>query len=144
MKRIYGYLRASTDRQDASVPAQRQAIVEFAQHENLEVADWFTDDGVSGKTFDRPGYRRMRALILGGNPDGVEHIVVWSLSRFSRVAPDDFIAEKRELARAGVRIISATEPIRGEAVDAAEKGEVSWATSPRTKTESSWSGSRPT
>jgi len=114
VKRIYGYLRASTDRQDASVPAQRQAIVEFAQHENLEVADWFTDDGVSGKTFDRPGYRRMRALILGGNPDGVEHIVVWSLSRFSRVAPDDFIAEKRELARAGVRIISATEPIRGE------------------------------
>jgi DNA invertase Pin-like site-specific DNA recombinase len=77
MKRIYGYLRASTDRQDASVPAQRQAIIEFAQREHLEVADWYTDDGVSGKSFDRPSYRRMRALILGGNPDGVEHIVVW-------------------------------------------------------------------
>ncbi|MCH7591810.1 MAG: recombinase family protein [Planctomycetes bacterium] len=110
----YGYLRASTDRQDASVPAQKNAILEFARPNDVDVVQWFTDDGVSGKSFDRPNYRRMRALILGGNPDQVEHVIVWSLSRFGRVEPDDFIVERRELAKAGVTILSATEAIRGD------------------------------
>ena len=56
----YGYLRASTDRQDASVPAQKAAILEFARPNDVDVVQWFIDDGVSGKTFDRPSYRRMR------------------------------------------------------------------------------------
>lgn len=113
MKRAYAYLRASTDRQDASVPAQRQAISQFCEREQIEIVQWFEDDGVSGKSFERPGYRRMRALVIGGNPDDVAHIVVWSLSRFTRVDADDFVIEKRTLARAGVAIVSATEAIRG-------------------------------
>jgi len=114
MSRAYAYLRASTDRQDASVPAQRKAIKEFCGREGIQVVDWFADDGVSGKSFERPNYRRMRALIVGGNPDHVDHVVVWSLSRFTRVDPDDYIVEKRDLARAGVTIVSTTEAIRGE------------------------------
>ncbi|HPF39857.1 MAG TPA: recombinase family protein [Phycisphaerae bacterium] len=114
MKRAYAYLRASTDRQDASVPAQREAIFEFCGREGIEVVDWFSDDGVSGKSFDRSDYRRMRALIVGGNPDNVGHVIVWSLSRFARVNPDDYIVEKRDLAKAGVTIVSTTEGIRGE------------------------------
>lgn len=114
MKKVYAYLRASTDRQDASVPAQRTAIQQFCPREDFEIVRWFADDGVSGKSFDRPDYQRMRALVLGGNPDDVKHIVVWSLSRFARVDPDAFVAEKYTLAQAGVTIASATEPIRGE------------------------------
>ena len=114
MSRAYAYLRASTDRQDASVPAQREAIIEFCRREEIEVVEWFADDGVSGKSFERPNYRRMRALIIGENPDDVDHVVVWSLSRFTRVDPDDYIVEKRDLAKAGVTIISTTEAIRGE------------------------------
>ncbi|MCH7597401.1 MAG: recombinase family protein [Planctomycetes bacterium] len=110
----YGYLRASTDRQDASVPAQKDAILEFARPNDVDVVQWFIDDGVSGKSFDRPSYRRMRALILGGNPDNVGHVIVWSLSRFARVEPDDFIVERQALAKAGVTILSATEAIRGD------------------------------
>ena len=110
----YGYLRASTDRQDASVPAQKDAILGFARPNEVDVVQWFIDDGVSGKSFDRPNYRRMRTLILGGNPDNIGHVIVWSLSRFARVEPDDFIVERRELAKAGVTILSATEAIRGD------------------------------
>ena len=50
-------------------------------------------------------------MIVGGNPDKVVHIVVWSLSRFTRVEADDFVVEKRTLARVGVTIVSATEAI---------------------------------
>ena len=113
MNKAYAYLRASTDRQDASVPAQRQAISQFCEREQIEIVQWFEDDGVSGKSFERPGYRRMRALVVGGNPDDVAHIVVWSLSRFTRADADDFVIEKRTLARTGVTIMSATEAIRG-------------------------------
>ena len=113
MKRAYGYLRASTDRQDASVPAQREAVENLARTEEFEVVEWFQDDGASGKSFDRPDYLRLRALIVGGNPDQVSHIAVWSLSRFARTDPDNFVAERRDLRRAGVTIISATESIRG-------------------------------
>lgn len=110
----YGYLRASTDQQDASVPAQQKAITEFTNANQIRIVRWFSDDGVSGKSFERPDYRRMRASILGGNPDSIKHIVVWSLSRFSRGNPDDFIVERRELSIAGVTILSATEAIRGD------------------------------
>jgi len=115
MTGVYAYLRASTDHQDASVPAQKTAIAEFCRHQEYDVAEWFVDDGVSGKSFNRPEYTRMRSRILGGNPDQVSHIVVWSLSRFGRVDPDDFIVEKRDLRQAGVAIVSATEPICGDA-----------------------------
>ena len=115
MTSVYGYLRASTERQDASVPAQQEAITEFCRQKDYHVVEWFKDDGVSGKSFDRPEYRRMRSRILGGNADQVTHIIVWSLSRFGRVDPDDFIVEKRDLHRAGVTIVSTTEPICGDA-----------------------------
>ena len=114
MTGVYAYLRASTDRQDASVPAQQEAITEFCRCKGYSVVEWFNDDGVSGKSFNRPEYRRMRSRILGGNPDQVAHVVVWSLSRLGRVDPDDFLVEKRDLRHAGVTNVSTTEPICGD------------------------------
>ena len=115
MSKVYAYVRASTDHQDSSVPSQRKAITEFCAREGFIVADWFEDDGVSGKSFAPRDYIRMRKRVFGGNPDGIAHVVVWSLSRFGRVDPDDFVVEKRDLQRAGVTLVSASEPFRGKA-----------------------------
>jgi site-specific DNA recombinase len=115
MTRVHGYLRASTDQQDASVPAQQVAIDEYCRCKGFHVVEWFKDDGVSGKSFNRPEYRRMRTKIIGGNADKVKHLVVWSSSRFGRVDPIDSIVETRDLRRAGVDLVSITEPNCGNA-----------------------------
>jgi DNA invertase Pin-like site-specific DNA recombinase len=51
------YLRCSTDRQDLSPDAQRDAIDRWARNAGVEVAAWHEDRGISGGAplEDRPG-----------------------------------------------------------------------------------------
>ena len=55
MARVYGYIRASTDKQIASPETQRQIIEEYARRLGRTVDRYFVDPAVSGKKslFDR-------------------------------------------------------------------------------------------
>lgn len=52
------YLRVSTDGQVGEdkygLAAQRQAITDFAVANGIEIVQWYSDEGFSGATLDRP------------------------------------------------------------------------------------------
>jgi DNA invertase Pin-like site-specific DNA recombinase len=49
MARVYGYIRASTDKQIASPEPQRQIIEDYARRLGLSVDRYFVDPATSGK-----------------------------------------------------------------------------------------------
>ena len=75
------YLRVSTELQD--VRSQRHAIEEYCEMRGYKVEPrfMFTDDGVTGKTLDRPGFQGMLAAVRSGC---ISRLVTFELSRMSR------------------------------------------------------------
>lgn len=107
------YIRLSREDGDKeesdSVGNQRKLLMEYiSKMENLILYDTYVDDGYTGTSFDRPGFKRMIADIEEGR---VNCIIVKDLSRFGR----DYIETGRYLERVfpelGVRFISVSDGI---------------------------------
>ncbi|MDR0947987.1 MAG: recombinase family protein [Lachnospiraceae bacterium] len=110
------YLRLSRDDEDVdgmgknesnSIHSQRELIEAFVRRRNdLEIAQIYTDDGYSGTTFERPGFRQMMEDIKAGV---LNCVIVKDLSRFGR----DYIEAGRYLQKIypqiGVRFIAVTD-----------------------------------
>jgi DNA invertase Pin-like site-specific DNA recombinase len=81
MARVYGYIRASTDKQIASPETQRQIIEEYARRLGRTVDHYFIDPAVSGKKslFDRDAGKEMLAQLKSG-----DEVIVARLDRLSR------------------------------------------------------------
>lgn len=80
------YLRVSTRRQDEhriSIPDQQERCLNFCRDHGWSIAGIFLDRGYSGRTGDRPDYKRLCELSLGESP-AFDVIVVHSLSRLYR------------------------------------------------------------
>jgi DNA invertase Pin-like site-specific DNA recombinase len=76
------YLRMSTDRQEASIPQQREALVAFAAKQGHEIVGEYVDEGISGDaTHKRRGFQAMIRDAAGG---GFDRILCWDQSRFGR------------------------------------------------------------
>jgi DNA invertase Pin-like site-specific DNA recombinase len=76
------YLRMSTDRQEASIPQQRDALVSFAAKQGHEIVGEYVDEGISGDaTHKRRGFQAMIRDAAGG---GFDRILCWDQSRFGR------------------------------------------------------------
>jgi site-specific DNA recombinase len=103
------YVRVSTEeqaREGYSLNAQRVLIEERVQAEGWTLVEVYADEGWSGRRADRPDYQRL----LDDAAAGVfEVLVVWRLDRFGRNTIERLTAEAG-LLRAGVRIVSLTEP----------------------------------
>ena len=85
-----------------SILTQKKQLEEYAHNNNLPNPTHFTDDGVSGLRFDRPGFRAMMEEVEAGR---VECIVVKDMSRLGR----DYlkVGQIMELLRLkGVRLIA--------------------------------------
>ncbi len=57
-----GYCRVSTDeqaREGVSLETQRSRIRAYCEAKDLELVDMLTDDGISGKTLERPALREL-------------------------------------------------------------------------------------
>ena len=99
-----GYLRVSTDeqvREGVSLAAQRSRIRAYAEAKDLNLVDVLSDDGLSGKTLDRPGLREIIRLCEKGE---VAHVIVLKLDRLTRntrhllsLTEDLFLARNVEL-----------------------------------------------
>ena len=90
-KRCYIYTRVSTEMQidGYSLEAQEDYLRKEAAHRGYEVAEVFSDKGVSGKnTTNRPQFQEMLRRIANGNEDEVEYVYVFKLSRFGRNTAD--------------------------------------------------------
>lgn len=64
-----------------SIINQKEYLEDFARKNGFHNLRHFTDDGVSGTTFERDGFKAMIAEIEAGN---VETVIVKDMSRFGR------------------------------------------------------------
>jgi DNA invertase Pin-like site-specific DNA recombinase len=108
MRKVYGYARVSTTMQSedgVSLANQSERIGAWAKANGLEVAEVFTDAGISGKRADnRPALQH--ALDTVTKAKGI--LVVYSLSRMSRSVKDAIMISER-LDKAGADLVSLSE-----------------------------------
>ncbi len=80
-----------------SIVNQKNILLRYAQEHNLPNPTFFIDDGVSGVTFDRPGWNEMIRLVEQGK---VKTVIVKDMSRMGRdylkvgYYTESFFAEK--------------------------------------------------
>lgn len=99
------YARYSSDKQrEASIDDQLRVCHDYCDGRGIEIVGTYADYALSGKTDQRPEFRRMVA-----NAPESDLVVVYMFDRFSRDRYDAIIY-KRQLADCGVRVVSATEP----------------------------------
>ena len=79
------YLRLSrddgTDNESMSISNQRDLLTDYVNERGWEIEDTYIDDGVSGTTFDRPGFQR---LIEDIEHKRINMVIVKDLSRLGR------------------------------------------------------------
>lgn len=82
------YLRLSKDDGEAgkaesnSITSQRDIIRSFIRkQDDMEIFDFYVDDGWSGANFDRPAFKRMMSDIEAGH---IDCVIVKDFSRFAR------------------------------------------------------------
>lgn len=69
------------DGESNSISNQKDILLRYAQEHGFRNTQFFTDDGISGTTFDRPDFQRMNAMIERGE---IGIVIVKDLSRFGR------------------------------------------------------------
>jgi DNA invertase Pin-like site-specific DNA recombinase len=108
-RKVYGYSRVSSEKQveGVSLDAQKGRIEAWALANGLEVAEVFTDAGISAKRADnRPALQA--ALEAVSRDKGI--LVVYSLSRLAR-STKDAIAISERLEKAGADLVSLSEKL---------------------------------
>ena len=103
------YARVSSDRQDVdlSVAAQLRALREYAERNGYLVVREYIDEAESGRTTERPQFRKM--INEAAKTDApFQEILVWKFSRFTRKR-EHAVAYKSMLRRKGIRVVSITE-----------------------------------
>jgi DNA invertase Pin-like site-specific DNA recombinase len=105
-----GYVRVSTDRQadqGASLEAQTARVQAMATVQSAELVDVVVDGGESAKSMNRPGLRRVLALVESGKVDAV---IVAKLDRLTRSVKD--LCQLLELfERKNVALVSVAESL---------------------------------
>ena len=114
--RTAAYLRLSREDGDKaesdSIANQHKQLEQYlVEHPELELVDYYQDDGYTGTNFDRPAFRRMEEDIHQGK---VNCVLVKDLSRFGR----DYIEVGRYLEKVfpaqGVRFIAVNDHVDSE------------------------------
>jgi site-specific DNA recombinase len=106
------YTRVSTKEQadtNQSLETQKKYCLEYALKSGLNVLAFFGGTYESAKTDERNEFNRM-IRFSRNQKEGVSHILVYSLDRFSRTG-DNAIFISSELKKQGISIVSVTQPI---------------------------------
>lgn len=69
------------DGESNSISNQKEILMTYAKKNGYLHPKFFVDDGISGTTFNRPGFQEMEKLIESGK---VSTVIVKDLSRFGR------------------------------------------------------------
>lgn len=111
--KVAGYIRLSKEdkiKDESNSVTNQKAIINsyIKKNEDLELVDFYIDDGYSGTTFDRPGFKRM---IRDITENKVNTIIVKDLSRFGRnhIESDNYL--ENILPGYNVRFISILDDI---------------------------------
>jgi DNA invertase Pin-like site-specific DNA recombinase len=121
--RAVAYYRMSTDRQEASIPRQRESVQAYAARHGYTILREYLDEGISGDaTEKRTGFLRMREDAIGGD---FAVILCWDKDRFGRFDSIEQGFWVKPIRDAGVRLVTVTEGVidwnsfAGRIVDAA-------------------------
>lgn len=101
------YLRLSRDedakQESNSITNQRQILADYAKQQGFQIVGEYVDDGVSGTSFDRPGFQQMLRDIV---ERGINMVIVKDLSRLGRehIGTGQYI--EQIFPRMGVRFIA--------------------------------------
>ena len=96
--RVYGYLRASTDEQDAS--RAKGELTEFAEKSGFQIACWF-EENESGARLYRPELFRLLEVAMSG-----DIILVEQVDRISRLNASDWEELKHKINHKGLKVVS--------------------------------------
>lgn len=110
MKNVVAYCRVSTDAQAGEdkfgIEAQKQQIMEFCQKNDMQISDWYVDEGESGVKESRPQLDRLLYGELANPP--VEAVIVAKNDRVAREIKLYFYY-KQLLYQKGIKLISVSE-----------------------------------
>lgn len=112
MRNVVAYVRVSTDGQVGEdkfgIEAQKEQILKYCHENDMQISDWYVDEGESGVKESRPALDR---LLFGEikNPPVTAVIV----SKSDRMARDIklYYYYMMILEKKGIELISATEPV---------------------------------
>lgn len=110
MRQAVAYMRVSTTGQvgeDAfGLDAQKEQIINYSKANDIQIVDWFADEGVSGADPHKPG---LDAIVAGAatNPP-VEMVITAKNDRISRKV-EYYYAYKIKLQEVGIKIVSVAE-----------------------------------
>jgi site-specific DNA recombinase len=104
------YARVSTDKQaqkDLSIPAQIEAMREYAKRSGWKIIGTFIDEGESAKTANRPELKRLIKYCKENKQ--VNLVIVHKIDRLARNLVD-YATIKAILKQKGIRLVSVSEP----------------------------------
>lgn len=114
MLQVVGYLRVSTDGQVGEdkfgLSAQREQIESYAKAQQMDIVDWYTDEGITGATLEREG---LQQLLKDSSSGTFKAVIVAKMDRVAR----DLMAQlwiEKELLTNDIELVSASEPFRGQ------------------------------
>jgi DNA invertase Pin-like site-specific DNA recombinase len=107
MKKIALYARVSTMDQSTGMESQVRVLKQYCEQNQIENAEFFTDEGISGTKANRPALDR---LMLAVENDEINSVVVYSFSRFAR-STTHLLNALQVFKRKGVHFVSLTEKI---------------------------------
>lgn len=108
MIRAAQYARYSTDKQtENSIAYQFSKIEEYCKENQIEIVASYQDEGESGTNMERSGFLEM---LTAADRHEFDAVVIYDISRGSRDVADWF-AFRKQMARLGVSVISATQQL---------------------------------
>ena len=111
--RIYGYLRASTEEQDAN--RAKNQLEKFAQELGHNVSAWFIENE-SGAKLDRPELFRLLEIAEEGDV-----LLVEQVDRISRLNQDDWNKLRALISKKGIRLVALDLPTSHQFVVASDE-----------------------
>jgi DNA invertase Pin-like site-specific DNA recombinase len=115
--KVVDYCRHSAeDKQENSVPLQREFIREFCNKHGFEIIHEEVDEGVSGLTANRPGFQRLfKNWILNPQAPHFDYVIVYDVSRWGRFEdPDEAGHYEYQCKLAGKKVIYARRGLPAE------------------------------
>lgn len=89
-KAVAYYRHSAEDKQENSVPLQRDFVRDLLQKHEIEIIHEEADEGVSGLTANRPGFNRIfKEWVLNPAAPQFDYVVVYDVSRWGRFEDAD-------------------------------------------------------